>query len=283
MTPETSGAWRAVRRIVRMARLFGHLLVGAATAHGLLPLLGRLDHDRARTHAVVRWWNRRLLHILNLRLMIDGEISTRPTLFVANHISWLDIACLRAVLDVTFVAKQEVRRWPVVGGMAARAGTIFLVRGNNNSTTLAAERMTWTLTQRRHLLIFPEGTTSDGRGVRRFHARLYQAAVRAHACVQAVALSYPHAHGVHPVAPFVDNDNLARHLWTLLAEDRLTVRMAFCAPLPAAGQQRQTLANRTHAQVCEAIRPKERVAARAAVTEKTPIGLRMLQSQAPSE
>jgi 1-acyl-sn-glycerol-3-phosphate acyltransferase len=282
MTPETSGAWRATRRVARIVRLFGHLLIGAVTAHGILPLLDRLDHDRTRIHAVVRWWNRRLVRILNLRLTIEGEVSTRPTLFVANHISWLDIACLRAVLDVTFVAKEEIRRWPIVGGMAARAGTIFLARGSDNGTTLTADRMTWTLTQRRHLLIFPEGTTSDGRGVRHFHARLYQAAVRTHASVQAVALSYPHAHGVHPAAPFVDNDNLARHLWALLAEDRLTVSMAFCAPLPAAGQQRRTLANRTHAQVCEAIGLKERVAARAAVIEETPIGLRMLQSQAPS-
>lgn len=281
MKPETPGAWRTARRVVRVARLFGHLFVGAVTAHGLLPLLDRLDRDRTRVHAVVRWWNRRLLRILNLRLTIKGEISNRPTLFVANHISWLDIACLRAVLDVTFVAKEEVRRWPVVGGMAARAGTIFFARGSDYDTALTADRMTWTLTQRQHLLIFPEGTTSDGRGVRHFHARLYQAAVRTRTRVQAVALSYPHAHGVHPAAPFVDNDNLARHLWALLAEDRLTVRMAFCAPLPAAGQQRRILANRTHAQVCEAIGLKERATARTAV-EETPIDLRMLQSRAPS-
>ena len=283
MKPDMPGAWRAARRVIRVARLFGHLFIGAVTAHGLLPLLDRLDRDRTRIHAVVRWWNRRLVRILNLRLTIKGEISNRPTLFVANHISWLDIVCLRAVLDVTFVAKEEVRRWPVVGGMATRAGTIFLARGNDNGTTLTADRMTWMLTQRRHLLIFPEGTTSDGRGVRHFHARLYQAAVRTHACVQAVALSYPHRDGVHPAAPFVDNDNLARHLWALLAEDRLTVRMAFCAPLPAAGQQRRTLANRTHAQVCAAIGLKERAAACAAVTtDETPIDLRMLQSRAPS-
>lgn len=257
MTPEISGVWPAARRIVRIARLFGHLFIGAVTAHGLLPLLGRLDRDQARALAVVRWWNRRLVDILNLRVTIEGEISNRPTLYVANHISWLDIACLRAVLDVTFVAKEEVRRWPVVGGMAARVGTIFLARGSKHDTARVADRMTWALTQRQKLLIFPEGTTSGGREVRHFHARLYQAAIRTHACVQAVALSYPHTDGVHPAVPFLDDDNLAHHLWRLLMEDGLTVKIAFCAPLPAEGQQRRTLANRTHAQVCEAIGLKE--------------------------
>jgi 1-acyl-sn-glycerol-3-phosphate acyltransferase len=247
--PAASGAWRETRRVLRFARLLAHVLTGAVLAHTLLPLLMRLEHDPRRAPALVRWWNRRLARILNLQLILEGEISRRPTLFVANHVSWLDIPCLRAVLDVAFVSKEEVRRWPVVGGMATRAGTIFFARGNSDATALTADRMTWTLTQRRHLLIFPEGTTSDGRGLRHFHARLYQAAVRTRACVQAVALSYPHADGVHPAAPFIDDDNLARHLWTLLAEDHLTVKIAFCPPLPATGQERRALANRTRAQI----------------------------------
>ncbi|OGI38422.1 MAG: hypothetical protein A2V91_01970 [Candidatus Muproteobacteria bacterium RBG_16_64_10] len=251
--PAASGAWREVRRVLRFARLLAHALTGAVLAHTLLPLLMRLEHDPRRAPALVRWWNRRFTRILNLQLILEGEISRRPTLFVANHISWLDIPCLRAVLDVAFVSKAEVRHWPVVGGMAARAGTIFFTRGNSDATALTAERMTWTLTQRRHLLIFPEGTTSDGRGLRYFHARLYQAAVRTRACIQAVALSYPHANGVHPAAPFIDNDNLARHLWTLLAEDRLTVKAVFCAPLPAMGLERRALANRTRAQIAVAL------------------------------
>lgn len=253
MKPPASGVWREARRLARFAHLLAHVLIGAAAAHTLLPLLTRRESDPAQAHALVRWWNRRLVRILNLQLVVEGEISRCPTLFVANHISWLDIPCLRAMIDVAFVSKEEVRRWPVVGSMAARAGTVFFARGNKDVTALTADRMTWTLTQRRHLLIFPEGTTSDGRGLRHFHARLYQAAVRTRACVQAVALSYPHANGVHPAAPFIDNDNLARHLWTLLAEDRLTVKLAFCPPLPAMGQERRALANRTRAQIGTAL------------------------------
>lgn len=251
--PQATPAWRATRRIARFVRLLAHVLVGAVAAHTLLPLLTRRGRDPARARSLVRWWNRRVVRILNLKLVVEGEIGDQPTLFVANHISWLDIPCLRAVVDVTFVSKEEVRHWPVVGGMAALAGTVFLARGRDDGTTLAADRMTWTLTQHQHLLIFPEGTTSDGRGVRHFHARLYQAAVRTRASVQAVAVSYPHAGGVHPAAPFVDDDNLARHLWTLLAEDRVTVKFVFCPPLPAVGQARRALANRTRAQVCQCL------------------------------
>jgi 1-acyl-sn-glycerol-3-phosphate acyltransferase len=253
MKRDTSVVWREARRVARFVRLLAHVLIGAIAAHALLPLLTRRGRNPARARLLVRWWNRRVVRIMNLELVVEGEISNHPTLFVANHISWLDIPCLRAVVDVTFVSKEEVRRWPVVGGMAALAGTVFLARGHNDGTALAADRMTWTLTQHQHLLIFPEGTTSDGRGVRHFHARLYQAAVRTRTSIQAVAVSYPHTSGVHPAAPFVDEDNLTRHLWALLAEDRVTMKFVFCPPLPAAGQARRALANRTRAQVCQAL------------------------------
>lgn len=265
--PRREQLFRETRRLWRLGRLLAHVIVGAVIAHGVLGILTRIgaDRDQRRHHSLVRWWNRDLLRILNVRLRLDGQIATGAVLYTANHISWLDIPCLRAVVDATFVAKDEMRRWPVIGPMSEQAGTIFHKRGAHNASHETAEHMTWSLARRRSVIVFPEGTTSDGRTVRYFHGRLYQAAVRTHTRVQAVAVSYPHADGVHPAAPFVDDDNLARHLWTLLAEDRLSVRIAFCPPLPAAGQQRRTLANRTHAQVCQALGLKKLVEARVAV------------------
>lgn len=233
---------------MRGTRLVGHTLIGAFIAVTALGLLVR----RRRHDTVVRWWVRGILRILNVRLEIEGRVHAEPTLFAANHISWLDIPCLRTALDAEFVSKQEVARWPVIGHMAECAGTLFLNRGERDASLAAANSMSRSLASGRSVIIFPEGTTGDGQRLGRFHARLYQAAIRNRRPVQAVAVAYPHPHGVHPAAPFVGNDNLGRHLWTLLGEDHLTARITFCPPVTGAGERR-ALAERTRAQIASAL------------------------------
>jgi len=180
-----------------------------------------------------------------------GAIHPAPALVVANHISWLDIPCLFACTDGVFVAKRDVARWPLIGALAAAVGTLFLARGQESST--AAERMTWLLAAGERVVIFPEGTSTDGAGVSIFHARLFQAAIRAGSAVQAVAIHYPHAHGLHPLVPFVGNDEFIHHLWRLLGEETIEAQIRFCAPLPAAGQERRVLAAQSRRQICNAL------------------------------
>lgn len=265
MTSASVRLRREMRRITRALRLANHLLLGALLAH---TILGRLV--RARRHdALVRWWARGILCILNVRLEIEGRASAEPALFAANHISWLDIACLRTALDTEFVAKQEVARWPVIGRMAGLAGTLFLNRGERDASLVAANSMSQALAAGRSVAIFPEGTTTDGRRLGRFHARLYQAAIRTRRPVQAVAIAYPHpddvqgctsvagdrtsrATGIHPAAPFVGNDNLGRHVWALLAEETLTARLTLCPPIHGSGERR-ALAEHTRAQIADAL------------------------------
>lgn len=243
------------RRLWRLGRLLAHVIVGAVIVHGVFAMLTltAADRDLGRRRALVRWWNRGVLRILNVRLQLEGQIATGAVLYTANHISWLDIPCLRAVVDATFVAKDEVRRWPVIGRLSEQAGTIFLKRGGPNAANETAEQMTWSLARRRPVIVFPEGTTSEGRTVRYFYGRLYQSAVRTRGMVQAVAIAYPHASGAHPHVPFVGDDDLVRHLWRLLNEDKVDVRLVFCTPLPAAGRERRALAARSRVQILETL------------------------------
>lgn len=246
--------WRETRRAGRCVRVLWHLLVAVGAAHGVLPLMhaARLPRRHDIQRRMVRAWMRKLCRILGLRIHVTGAIDSRPTLFVANHVSWLDIPCLLATVDAAFIAKHEVAAWPVIGRMAARIGTLFLRRGHGSSAR-TGDRMTWRLAQGQHLAIFPEGTTTDGTRIGRFHARLYQAAIRTHSRVQAVAIAYPHAHGVNPAAPFVGDDDLLRHLWSLLAEREIAVQLTFCPPVPAAGRERRALADATRAQILAAL------------------------------
>lgn len=242
---------REARRLARAARLLAHLAGGVLTGYPvffLLALVGMDAHGRRRD-ALVRAWMRALLRILNVNLRVRGRIQTGAVLYCANHVSWLDIPCLRAVVDAVFVAKSEVRRWPVVGGLAARAGTIFLQRGSHDATSRVVDSMTWRLAAHRPVIVFPEGTSTDGSTVRRFHARLYQAATRVHGHVQAVAVRYPSGAGISAVIPFVDADNLVGHLWRVLGEESIAAELHFCAALAAAGRERRALADTTRAQV----------------------------------
>jgi 1-acyl-sn-glycerol-3-phosphate acyltransferase len=251
MSSSESVLCRGVRRGVRLTRLALHVLVGMVLAHTLLPLL------RARRQpadaAIVRWWTTRLLAILNVEVVVEGTRLMQPTLFVANHISWLDIPLLRAAIDATFVSKEEVRTWPAIGRLAHQAGTVFFERGERNAAAAAADRMTWTLARGESMLIFPEGTTTRGNEVRRFHARLFQAAVRTGAPVQAVAIVYSDGVHRHDGVPFVDDENFLSHLWRLAVSPRIEATLRFCAPLAAQHGERRLLADTACAQVRQAL------------------------------
>ena len=251
----TSRLARELRRITRLLRVVAHLVLGVVVAHTLLGWASRGSARGARLRAAVaQHWTRRLCRILNLQITVHGTVSRAPTLFVANHLSWLDIPCLHAVLATDFVAKQEVAQWPLVGAMARQAGTMFLRRGDRVAAEAVGEQMTWLFKRGRSVILFPEGTTTDGSFVHRFHSRLYQPALRTHAPVQAVAVAYPHPAGVHPAAPFVGDDNLARHLWALLAEPSIDVTLTFCPAVITTGAgSRRTVAKHTRAQIVDAL------------------------------
>ncbi len=247
--------FRWLRRARRIARAALVLLSAALAVKALLLVSNRRRprrHGQWAQTAVVRWLVRELCRTLNLQVRHRGPLPDRTTLLVTNHISWLDIPALLAVVDADFVAKQDVVRWPVIGDMATHLGTIFLQRGARDAAKVTADRMTWRLVQRRNVIVFPEATTSDGRRVRQFYARLYQAAIRTHSCVQAVAIRYPGLDGADGVAPFIDDDQLVSHVWRLLGEKRIVVELHFCDPVRA-DADRRSLANLTRRQICAAL------------------------------
>jgi 1-acyl-sn-glycerol-3-phosphate acyltransferase len=250
-----SGFRREARRLARGARLLAHLAAGLLTAYPVLFFLEvtGFDRQRRRREALVRAWMNGLLRILNVSLRVRGHIRPGAVLYCANHVSWLDIPCLRTVVDAAFVAKSEVRRWPLVGGLAARAGTLFLERGNHDTTSKIADRMTWVLAAGKPVIVFPEGTSTDGSTVLRFHARLYQSASRIDGYVQAIAIRYPHESGINPAIPFVGDDDLAGHLWRLLGEERIEAELHFCTALVTAGRARRALADTTRRQIIGAL------------------------------
>ncbi len=233
------------RRLIRLPWLLAHLLWGLLLCLALL--LDRSRHLSAERLA--QGWSRQLLRIFAVRLEVHGTPCGSGHLRVANHVSWLDIFGLLAVRPSRFVAKSEIRDWPVAGWLADALGTFYLRRGKGGARPLLA-RMTPYLQNGGSVTVFPEGTTTDGRDVRSFHPRLFSAAVEADVPVQPVSLRYSSA-----LAPFIGDDDLVRHLWRLMGAPGLSLRIDFEALLPAASG-RDALATAAEAAIRLRLRPE---------------------------
>lgn len=228
-------------RTLRLVRLVLHLLVGVIKAALLLPLVGR-----ARRTELIRRWSAGVLAILNVRLIAKGEVpdsSAADVMFVANHISWLDIYLLDAVCPVRFVAKAEVRAWPVIGWLAVKIGTLFIERTRRHDTARAGREAVDALRQGDCVAVFPEGTTSNGTLLRPFHASLLQSAIDSGARLWPVAIRYVHRDGTANLSPaYVDNMSFADSLFRILDEPDLEAEITYLEPLPVQGRSRRELA-----------------------------------------
>jgi 1-acyl-sn-glycerol-3-phosphate acyltransferase len=139
-------------------------------------------------------------------------------MFVANHVSWVDIEMLHSQRMMGFVAKQEIRSWPLVGWLTARGETIFHQRGSHESMGGVMHAMLARLRAGRAVGVFPEGRTRDGAAVGPFHARIFQPAVEAGVPVQPVALRYGPGGNVQTVVAFGPTESFLANFMRLLGE-----------------------------------------------------------------
>lgn len=228
---------------VRFIALVAYGFLGSLIA--LLAPAGALINT-SMGQRIVRLWHRGLLRILGLRLTVSGRPPQPPALIVANHISWVDIPALGAICSGHFVAKAEIAKWPILGWLAAQAGTYYIKRGNKSASAAVATCMTGAFQRHESVLLFPEGTSTDGTQVRLFHARLFVAAIESACPVQPVAISYPGANGsIHPAAPFIGDDTLLAHIWRLLrARGEITIHLHFLASQPITDPDARAIAER---------------------------------------
>ncbi|CAD5105968.1 lysophospholipid acyltransferase family protein [Zestomonas carbonaria] len=245
---------KRLRLYGRVARLLAVLGVGVLLAGGVATVqrLGRHELAGLRQR-LTRWYLQRLNGALPFRVEVHGTLPERPMLWVSNHVSWTDIPLLGMLSPLTFLSKAEVRTWPLAGWLAHQAGTLFIRRGSGDSALLQ-RRMADSLRSGRSVLVFPEGTTTDGRALRTFHGRLLGAAIDSGVAVQPVAISYRRAgESDHRIAPFIGDDDLLSHLLRLFAEDCLEVRIDLLAPLASLGLERAELARRAQLSVHAAL------------------------------
>ncbi|MFI1281074.1 lysophospholipid acyltransferase family protein [Streptomyces sp. NPDC020858] len=196
------------------------LRLTAAVALILLGILGsppvRLLPERPR-HAVVRAWSAALVRAFGIRITVHGNPGPAGgRLLVANHISWLDIPLVAAVLPCRMLAKSDIRSWPVLGRLAGRAGTLFIERDRIRALPATVETMTRALLAGDRVTVYPEGSTWCGRAQGTFRRAAFQSALDARVPVQPVRLAYVGCGGNPAGAPaFVGDDPLTASLWRI--------------------------------------------------------------------
>lgn len=232
---------RACKRLLFVAL---YLLSGSLCVALIFPWLRHAARVRIK-----QLWSAGLLKALGVELPRDPQpIATLPPgLIVANHISFIDIFVINALVPVTFVAKSEVARWPLIGWLTARTDNLFIERGRRGAAHLTQQAMSDTLSSGRRLVLFPEGTTTDGTTVLPFHAALLQSAVVTAVPVACVVLGYEDADGCMTAAPaFIGSDTLWDCIWRIVTCERVVARATVAAQLSGAGGDRRHLAHQAH-------------------------------------
>lgn len=203
----------------------------------------------------IRNWSAHVLKVMQIRLhaSLAYGIKELPQsqLLVANHVSWLDVLVIQSIQPSVFIAKSEVRRWPLIGPLANACGVIFVDRSSPSSAKKMVEDVSSALQHGYRVAGFPEGTSSEGYVVSLFHANLFEAAINRDAPVTPVALRYTHTttRCLCLKAAFVGELGFIESLHQIMTEGSINVDLQFGAPLPPQGHSRRTLAHLSHQSV----------------------------------
>jgi 1-acyl-sn-glycerol-3-phosphate acyltransferase len=230
---------RSVRAVVRLLRCVVHGLHGLAIVLVRFPHLSLVDRQ-----ARIRWWSAKMLAAMGIELRVEGVSAPGASLLVANHISWLDIMVIHAVVpEARFVSKADVKSWPLIAQLVDAAGTLYLERERKRDALRVVHAVAQALRAGQKVAVFPEGTTSTGHGLLPFHANLLQAAISTQTPVQPLALRFSDAtHGVSEAVEFVGATTLAESVWRSACGDRVVARLTFLASRESSGFERRQLA-----------------------------------------
>jgi len=244
------------RKLIRTLLLILWLIIGIILT-ALFLRNARPPHGIASN--IVGNWLGVISRIFGVKIKTYGNALPQNTLFVSNHISWLDILILGNLIPIHFLSKYEVKTMPVVGWLATRAGTLYIKRGHKNSASEACSEITAALQKQHNSLVFAEGTTTDGH-IKKFHSRTMQSAIDADAMVQPVAIFYPVTNPetnkveINPVTLFLDNATMGESFNLITRSRKIDAEVHFLEPINSTGKTRNEIAQHAYEEVVDAIK-----------------------------
>lgn len=195
-------------------------------------------------------FHKTITRLFGIKIKVDGIPNKNSTLFLANHLSWLDIMVIGQIIPAHFLSMIEVKSWPVAGWLATRAGTIYIHRGGKSASADAISDMSDALNLKHNVVMFPEGRVTDGK-VRKFHSRLIQSAIDSNASIQPVAIRYRTEGSslTHPAILFTDGITFRQSFIKVLMTKEIDVDITFLKSIPAENNTRKELTLNTENQI----------------------------------
>jgi 1-acyl-sn-glycerol-3-phosphate acyltransferase len=249
-----------VRYLIAPLRL---VLLGLHIVAGLLILLVIFPPaTQPRRNRIIRGWSRVLLAICGARLMVTGrpldpalarsgmQEGTLGRLLVANHISWIDVFAIQAVTPGRFVAKSEIGSWPLLGAVVTRSGTLYIERGKRHAVASINRLAERHMKAGESIMIFPEGTTTDGTKLLPFHSNLFAPALQLGAPVGPIALRYTESGEPTTAVALIGDLPLLKSLLNIMTARDLQIEVMLLEELSTAEHpNRHELARAAHAAI----------------------------------
>lgn len=239
-------------KVVRLIALIGLLLLGvlAISLFSVLRLVSQTLYQNL-TLKLTGLWYRALLVVVNFKVQVKGEYQHQAALICSNHISWLDIPVLGSVVPTYFLSKAELRDTPILGWLAHQAGTLFIHRGTGQITEVKQLIQSYLSTDH-CLTFFPEATTGNGLAIRKFHPRLFSAAIETETLVLPIAIEYHTNTQAHLNVDFGD-ESMGANLWRILGRWRTEVSIHILPTLDTSGQERKKIAEQAMHRIADAL------------------------------
>jgi 1-acyl-sn-glycerol-3-phosphate acyltransferase len=226
------------------------MLAHAAAAALILRFVyPRVSHERHRS--LLRWWSAKLLRILNIGTVVEGEPPRGDAaMIVANHISWIDIFLISSVRPTRFVAKSEIRGWPIAGWIADRAGTLCSRRDQLRDMARIDARVRAMLAEGDCVGLFPEGITTEGDELRKFHSSLFEPAVANGARVHPAAIRYEHPDGtICRQMSFIGERTFMESMALIVRQKAVRARITFAPAVETSGASRRDVASAVETEI----------------------------------
>ncbi|HJV75532.1 MAG TPA: lysophospholipid acyltransferase family protein [Noviherbaspirillum sp.] len=231
---------------LRLLRVLVHLFRGLTICALVFPWI-----DAAARQSHIKRWSIKLLALCRVKVEVvhdHGAPDAARALIVANHVSWLDIFVINSMHPCRFVAKSDIRDWPLIGWLCEKAGTIFISRGKLRDVRKIYQGLVASLHAGEHVAFFPEGATAAQGTLLPFHANLFEAAIEAQVSVQPYALRYLDTQGnLHSAADYIGDTTFVQSMLKILGSPPMTARLILLAPI-ATGEasHRRELADTAH-------------------------------------
>ena len=213
-------------------------------------------HWRAKANAgSTMLWSRAMCRILGIHAVKTGALGEAGGFLVCNHMSYLDILVLGSIRPSTFLSKQEVRGWPLIGWLAALGGTVFVNRDSKRAALSSMREIERKIDSGISVIIFPEGTTSDGREIKAFKSTFFKVPASRNIPVTPVSIRY--ASALIDKVAWYGGMELAPHFWKIMGFRRIDAALHFSPPIMESSdavsrmEARKRLCNRAYESVVE--------------------------------